>query len=331
VTSLISRRRALGLGALGAVGALAACSSSPSASTTSVKDSYALQVGFISNTRTETGPEGWAYKNGTLLAGLRGVGVSSVSFTDLANGPLLMDAIEAGSLDLGLLGDTPAVSGTANGITTRLVNQSFIGLDTWLYTAKDGPSTIADLAGKTVSTQVGSYMYRYLVSVLRDEGIYDSVKITHIYTTDAVAAMQSGGIAGYAAPAGQTTALLSAAGFRVIDKASVDHRDLLGTDLTVIAPGTFSVHPDLPHAWNKARAAGVAAMNANSAAYNSWEATAELTPEADVTIATPISGYPAEPFTSAGLSLLNGVNSFLVNNKLTKSALDIDSWKVPNP
>jgi glycine/D-amino acid oxidase-like deaminating enzyme len=50
--------------------------------------------------------------------------------------------------------------------------------------------------------------------------------------------------------------------------ASVDHWDLLGTDLTVIAPGTFSAHPDLPHAWNKARAAGVAAMNANSAAYN---------------------------------------------------------------
>lgn len=113
--------------------------------------------------------------------------------------------------------------------------------------------------------------------------------------------------------------------------ASVDHWDLLGTDLTVIAPGTFSAHPDLPHAWNKARAAGVAAMNANSTAYNSWKATAELTPEADVTIATPISGYPAEPFTSAGLSLLNGVNSFLVDNKLTKSALDIDLWKVPNP
>jgi hypothetical protein len=34
---------------------------------------------------------------------------------------------------------------------------------------------------------------------------------------------------------------------------------------------------------------------------------------------------------SAGLSLLNGVNSFLVDNKLTKSALDIDLWKVPNP
>jgi hypothetical protein len=96
---------------------------------------------------------------------------------------------------------------------------------------------------------------------------------------------------------------------------------LLGTDLTVIAPGTFSAHPDLPHAWNKARAA----MNANSAVYNSWEATAELTPEAGVTISAPIS------FTSAGLSLLNGVNSFLVDNKLTKSALDIDSWKVPHP
>ena len=132
------------------------------------------------------------------------MGVKNITFTAFPNGPNLTAAMAGGSIDIGILGDTPAVTAEAKGLGLRLVNQSFVGLDTYLYTPKGGVTSIEQLKGKTVATQVGSYMYRYLVSVLNEDGLSNSVKISNIYNTSADASLQSSGIAAYAAPAGQT-------------------------------------------------------------------------------------------------------------------------------
>jgi sulfonate transport system substrate-binding protein len=331
----ISIRRCIAAMLLGlSVLFVAACGGSGSSNPTASHGdpaSFVLHVGFISNLSTPTGPEGWAYHNGTLLKGLKSLGVSSISFTAFPNGPNLMAAMAGRSIDIGILGDTPAVSAKADGIDTRLVNQGFIGLDTWLYAAKGGVTSIAQLKGKTVATQVGSYMYRYLVTLLTQDGLLNSVKITNIYTTDAVAALQSGGIAAYAAPAGQLTAVLSKDGFPLLDKATVDHHNLLGTDVTVISAAALAAHPGLPHAWNLVRAQAIANMRANATAYFSWASVAAQTPVPSLETSEPLSGYQTSPFTSTGLSLLQGVNAFLVDNKLAKAAVDLKAWEVPNP
>jgi sulfonate transport system substrate-binding protein len=328
-------RRALALAAAtGSVLLAAACGTSSAAGNSSGSGShagYTLRVGFISNTPTPVGPEGLAYHNGTLLAGLKSQGVSAITFTAFPNGPNLEAAIAGGSIDIGILGDTPAVTAEADGIKTRLINQSFVGLDTYLYTPKGGVTSIEQLKGKTVATQVGSYMYRYLVSVLNAEGLSSSVKITNIYTTNAVATLQSGGVAAYAAPAGQVTSILSKDGFPIIDKASADHTDLLGTDVTVISDSALAAHPGLPHAWNEVRARAVATMEASPGTYFSWAAGADQTPVAALQASSPLSGYSASAFTSTGLSLLEGVNSFLLSDKLTKASVDIKGWEVPTP
>lgn len=292
---------------------------------------FTLRVGFISNTPTPVGPEGLAYHNGSLLAGLKSQGVTNLTFTAFPNGPNLMAAMQGGSVDIGILGDTPAVTGAAKGVPVRLVNQGFIGLDTYLYTPKGGVTSLGQLKGKTVATQVGSYMYRYLVSLLDLDGLGDSVKVTHIYTTDALPSLQSGGIAAYAAPAGQLTAVLSKDGFPIIDKASVDHKNLLGTNVTVISNSALAAHPGLPHAWNAVRAAAIATMKANPNAYWSWASVAGQTPVPALQASNPMSGYHASPFTATGISLLEGVNSFLLSNKLTTTSVKIKAWEVPNP
>ena len=324
-----------GLAAAAVAGTLllaAACASSSAANDPSQGSSgFTLRVGFISNTPIPVGPEGLAYHNGTLLKGLKSQGVNNVTFTAFPNGPNLMAAIAGGSIDMGILGDTPAVTAESDGIKTRLVNQSFVGLDTYLYTPKGGVTSIEQLKGKTVATQVGSYMYRYLVTVLNEDGLSSSVKISNIYTTNAVATLQSNGVAAYAAPAGQTTAVLSKEGYPIIDKASADHQNLLGTDVTVISDSALAAHPGLPHAWNQVRATAIATMKANPSTYWSWASVADQTPVAALEASSPLSGYSATPFTSTGLSLLQGVNSFLLSNKLAKSSVDIKSWEVPTP
>jgi NitT/TauT family transport system substrate-binding protein/sulfonate transport system substrate-binding protein len=332
----ISLRRTLVAAAASFLLLAVACGSSASSSSspqpgTSVSASFALRVGIISSTPVPIGPEGLAYRNGTLLKGLKSQGVTGITFTAFSNGPNLMAAIAGGSIDIGVLGDTPAVTAAAKGIPDRLVNQSFVGLDTYLYTPKNGVTSIAQLKGKTVATQVGSYMYRYLVSVLNQDGLTRSVTITNIYTTAAVAGLSSGGIAAYAAPVGQLTAVLSKAGFPSIDKASVDHRDLLGTLVTVISDSALAAHPGLPHAWNEVRGQAVATMKSNPSGYYSWASAAGQTPVPALEAAYPLSGYPSAPFTSSGVTLLQGVDSFLLSNKLITTSIDIKSWEVPTP
>jgi ABC-type nitrate/sulfonate/bicarbonate transport system substrate-binding protein len=327
------RRALVAAAAVGFLLLIAACGSSSSSPQPgrSVSASFTLRVGILSSTPVPFGPEGLAYHNGTLLKGLNSQGVRRVTFVAFANGPNLTAAIAGGSIDIGILGDTPAVTAAAKGIKIRLVNQSFVGLNTYLYTPKHGVTSIAQLKGKTLATQVGSYMYRYLVSVLDQDGLTSSVKVTNIYTTTALAALSSGGIAAYAAPVGQLTAILSKAGFPIIDKASVDHRDLLGTLVTVISGSALAAHPGLPHAWNQVRAQAVATMKSSPSGYYSWASVAGQTPVPALEAAYPLPGYPSAPFTGSGVTLLRGADAFLLSNKLITTSISVNSWEVPSP
>lgn len=300
-----------------------ACGSSSSAAT----GGSTLRIGFISNTPTPSGPEGWADHTGILLPGLKSVGITAVKWIPFKNGPDLSAAIQGGSIDIATLGDTPALTAKSQGIPTELVNQSTVGQDAWLFVKKGGPTTVAGLKGQTVATQVGSYMYRYLIAELQAQGIDKDVKVSHIYTINAVAALQSGGIAAYAAPAGQLTAAMQKAGFQVIDKAS--QHNLEGTSVTVITDAALKAHPGLPAAWNAVRAKSIANMNADPAAYYAFASTATQTPVDVVKASLPISLYPSQPFTAKGMALLQGTDKFLADNKLSKALVDINAWKVP--
>lgn len=323
------RRIVTALSVVAGLTALAACSSGSGASASASGSGYTLRVGFISNTATPAGPEGWAQHDGTLVPGLKAAGVKSVTFVPFKNGPDLTAAISGGSLDLATLGDTPALTAKANGLGIRLVNQATVGQDTWLFGKKGGPTSVAQLQGQTIATQVGSYMYRYLIAMLQQQGLADSVRVTHIYTTSAQAALQSGGVAAYAAPAGPLTALLQQQGFPVLDKASDDHRDLLGTSVTVITDRALKAHPDLPAAWNAVRAKAIADMTAKSDAYYAFAAKATGTTADVVQGSLPVSLYKTDAFTSDGMTLLQSTDDFLAKNKLSKSVVDLDAWKVP--
>lgn len=304
---------------------LTACGSSASSSSAG---GATLRIGFISNTSIPTGPEGWADHTGTLVPALKSAGIGAVKWISFKNGPDLSAAMQGGSLDIAMLGDTPGLTAKANGIPTRLVNQSSVGQDAEIFVKKGGPTTIAGLKGQTIATQVGSYYYRYLVSLLQQQGIYQDVKITNIYTTAALAALQGGGIAAYVAPEGQLTAAMSAAGFKSIDKES-NHPDLLGSSVTVITEKALKAYPKLPAAWNAMRAKSIADMSAKQDAYYAYAAKAQQTTVPVIKASAPIEHYPTQPFTSSGLALLQGCDKFLADNKLSKGLVDIDAWKVP--
>jgi NitT/TauT family transport system substrate-binding protein/sulfonate transport system substrate-binding protein len=184
-----------------------------------------LRVGVISTGSRPYGIESWAYQEGILQRRLKAAGIGSVTFTAFPNGPNLSQALKGGALDMGVLGDTPAISARAAGLPTELSGVSVRGQDAWLIAAP-GVRSMADLRGKTVATQQGSYMQRYLVGVLAQAGLTSSVKITFLLTNAAQQALSKRDIAAYAAPT-PVGPLLRSKGFAVIDKAS-DHPGLTG-------------------------------------------------------------------------------------------------------
>lgn len=305
-------------------------SSGSSAVAAGAKGGSTITVGFIANTHTPSGPEGWANNTGILVPGLKSAGISGVKWISFKNGPDLSAAMQGGSIDIATLGDTPGLTAKANGLPTELVNQSSVGQDAEIFVKKGGPTSIDALKGQTIATQVGSYYYRYLVSLLQEKGIYNTVKITNVYTTAALAALQSGGIAAYVAPSGQLTDAMHKAGFTSIDKES-NHPDLLGSSVTVITDKALKAHPDLPAAWNAVRSKSIADMAAHPDAYYAYAAKAGQTTAAVIKDSVPISHYPSAPFTDQGMALLQGCDTFLADNKLSKGLVDLDAWKVPNP
>lgn len=75
-------------------------------------------------------------------------------------------------------------------------------MNAWLIAKADGPKTLADLKGKKVATSQGSYMSRYLTSLLKEQGLDKDVKILHLLPADGEAALSRGDIAAYAYPTG---------------------------------------------------------------------------------------------------------------------------------
>lgn len=108
-------------------------------------------VGFISNTPTPATPLGYAAKDGTLKASLHAAGVTKVNWLPFKNGPDLSAALKGGSLDLGIMGDTPALTAKATGVKTRLVNQGIVGQDAWLFTSHGGLTTLAWNSARTAA------------------------------------------------------------------------------------------------------------------------------------------------------------------------------------
>ena len=314
----------LALIALLALGA-GACSRRTDAAASVARPSYVVRIGHITTGNGgPTGPEGWGYASGLLKKELSAIGVSDVLFVHFPNGPDLNEAITAHVLDVGILGDTPALLGKASGLPTRLINQSVLGMDVWLVARKGGPRTVRDLDGQAVATSQGSYMSRYLLATLDANGLSKSTRVIHLLPSDAQAALERGDIAAYAAPI-NTGPLLVAKGYPLLDRAS-DHTGLTGSSVTVVVESFAAAHPDFAGAWNHARDEAVRDLQAHGDAYYRFHAAQVGFPLEVVEASYPLTVFRPEPLAPEGLALLEGARTFLRDEHLLRSDLSIQAW-----
>ncbi|MBD2454495.1 ABC transporter substrate-binding protein [Nostoc sp. FACHB-87] len=284
-----------------------------------------LRIGYVGSAEP-TGPLGWAKKQGILERELQKSGFQNITFARFGNGPDLNESLVAGQIDVGFLGDTPAIVLKARGIDTRLLRITQFNNTAWLVAKKNGANSLTELKGQRIATQKGSYMHRYLLGLLDQTKLAKDVKVVHLMSTEAKSALERGDIAAYATSSDMGP-FLKSQGFPIID-SSADHQGLSGTSLVVATEKFLAQKPDFPQKFNTILTTSVKDLKANSEEYYKYHAQTSKYPVNIIKTSYPLNQVPEEPFPSEGVKLLEGTKNFLVAQKLAKSDFALSDWMV---
>ncbi|MFK0524145.1 ABC transporter substrate-binding protein [Paenibacillus illinoisensis] len=286
-----------------------------------------LNYGYIGSNKLNVpgGAEGWGFYKGIIQEELKKHGITEVKLTGFPNGPDQTESLISGRLDIGSLGDTPAIIAYASGAKTRLISQSSTNSIGYLIGKKDGPKTVKDLEGKTIAIQKGSFMHRYVVGLLQEEGVTD-YKLVHMLIPDATAALARGDVDA-TTNLGVPALKLLDQGYTHLDDAS-KHPNLLGTSATVVSEDYLTKFPDFPKVWNEAREKALADLKQHEDEYYQFLAEiGDTTPELAKEV-NPISDIKDTAFTDEGIKLLEGTKNFLYEEKLAKKDFNISDWQL---
>ncbi|MDZ8064203.1 MAG: ABC transporter substrate-binding protein [Nostoc sp. DedQUE08] len=282
-----------------------------------------LRIGYVGSS-APTGPLGWAKKKGILDRELQKAGFKNITFARFPNGPDLNEALVAGQLDVGSLGDTPAIILRARGQETQLLRITQFNTTAWLVAKKNGARSLAELKGQKIATQKGSYMHRYLLGLLAEAKIAKDVKVVHLMTTEAKAALERGDVAAYATSS-DLGPYLKSQGFPVID-SSANHQGLSGTSLVVATESFLAKQPDFPQKFNAILTEAAKDLKANSEEYYQYHAQTTKYPIDIIKVSYPLKQVSEEPLPADGVKLLEGTKKFLVSQGLAKSDFKLTDW-----
>jgi sulfonate transport system substrate-binding protein len=189
----------------------------------------------------------------------------TVQWNEFPAGPQMLEALGAGSLDLGTVGEAPPVFSQAAGAPMLYVgNEPAVPSGEAILVAKDSPiQTLADLRGKRVALNKGSNVHFLLIQALAKGGV-ELKDITPVYLTpaDGRAAFESGAVDAWVIWDPFLAAAEAATSSRVLvdgkglapnrqfyistRKFAAEHADLLRAVLGVIKETDVwsSAHPD---------------------------------------------------------------------------------------
>jgi ABC-type nitrate/sulfonate/bicarbonate transport system substrate-binding protein len=288
-----------------------------------------LRYGFIGSPGAEfpASEIGYGLQDGSFEAALsEGLGREvRVTATVLSTGPELNDALLSGDLDAVTYGDTPALVAKSNGIDTRLLDFSGLGLASVIFTVADGPDSLEELDGKSVSVVLGSSMHRELQAIASDAGI----TIDWVTGGSDVSLLDSGSIAGIAGT-GSTPQVFDAISDTERYKVVVDTSDHPGAGYSVqslVAQEFLSRAPGFAGAWRTARAEAAERSVDEPSAFYAWVAEQE-----DVSAERAAQQWPldrtsaGEDDLDAGLESLRRSQRLLIEAEVITREVDIDAW-----
>lgn len=196
-----SRRRARGAIPVAAAVALAlvavGCSSASAGGSRPGSQSTAADSS-LSQVALRIGDQAGAGSKALLTAaGLIGKLPFKVTWSDFTSGPPMLQAMGAGSVDVGAVGDAPPVFAAAGGDRIAIVGALKSGPhgSGLLVPKGSGIHSIAQLRGKRIAVTQGSAADYHLLTVLKKAGLsVHDVTLDYLQPAEALAALSSGNV-----------------------------------------------------------------------------------------------------------------------------------------
>jgi sulfonate transport system substrate-binding protein len=161
-----------------------------------------------------------------------------VKWVGFPAGPQMLEALHAGAIDLGHVGDAPPILAQAAGVSfVYAASEPARPHAEAIVVPADSPlKTVRDLAGKRVALNKGSNVHFLLVKALEVGGVpYDSVEKVFLTPSDSRAAFEGGAVDAWAAWDPYLAEAELSAGARVL----VDGQDLVANREIHVASEQF--------------------------------------------------------------------------------------------
>ncbi|WP_409373144.1 ABC transporter substrate-binding protein [Pseudomonas baltica] len=147
-----------------------------------------------------------------------------IEFSEFAAAAPLGEALNAGAVDVGSLGDAPYVFALGAGAPLKVVSITHVEgrFATSILVRKDSSlKTVADLKGKRITVNRGSIGHFLVIKALREAGLKTSdVTFVNLLPTDARAALESGNADAWATWDPYTTIAITQNGARILRKGN---------------------------------------------------------------------------------------------------------------
>jgi sulfonate transport system substrate-binding protein len=126
---------------------------------------------------------------------LKSLGINNVKWVEFQFGPPMLEALGAGAIDLGSVGDTPPIFAQAGGSNLVYVAASPSAQHAVLVPKNSPIKTLADLKGKKLAFGKGSSAQNVAIKALALAGLtLKDVESTYLSPADATAAFNGGSI-----------------------------------------------------------------------------------------------------------------------------------------
>lgn len=166
------------------------------------------------------------------------------------SGGSVNEAIQAGSVDIGLVGSSPASRGISSGIKYRVPWIFDVIGDAEALAVKGGITDVKQLAGKTIATPFASTAHYSLLAALRKAGLdARSVKVIDSEPDAILAAWKRGDVDGAYVWNPVLAKLLADGGKTLVTSAELAKEGKTTYDLAVVTDDFADKYPDAVKTW----------------------------------------------------------------------------------
>jgi sulfonate transport system substrate-binding protein len=140
------------------------------------------------------------------------------------SGPPIIEALAAGDIDIGQVGNLPAIQAANNDIKIKIIAayMTGIGKNEGLLSRKgSGINTLADIKGRKIGVQIGSASHFLLMQFLRTLNLTeDDIQIVNLSFGDINTALEAGSIEGAVSQLPQMATVLESGTATLLEDAS---------------------------------------------------------------------------------------------------------------